>query len=149
MSKSIEPSYMVILHCRHTQIFRQPVPALHTSIYCRRCTEYRSVVRIEREFRVRCVWQGCRINKGFGTDRQAAMRFVTIHLTNFPRHTVTVHEGMEFVGRFGHSERESINSWLARNPDHQRSLRRIVVNATERAVQPRSETVHPTIPDIL
>lgn len=123
MPRPVESEDVVLTPCLHIATFK-PVAKTGDVVWCRRCSDYRTVGHMFVEWRARCTTGRCVYSRGYGEDEHRARVGAVAHARKFASHVVVVMHGQVEMGKVGGDEPlPTTIGWVRAHPDHQRSLR--------------------------
>lgn len=87
---STNPSFQVLLSCKHTGLF-SPIPTRGDVLFCYRCNTWRTCMSVMKAWRMVC--RSCKANRGYGVDEARVRRVAIRHLRLNPDHRVFIVHG--------------------------------------------------------
>lgn len=123
----------IVLDCLHKAVFTVPLPSVGEQAYCRLCADYRTVYVSGDTFYAKCNTGRCRLNKGHGANKDAALATARKHVQKYTRHKVTILNGLLSVAEVTNTEETLFATAESRNAvaDHnQKLLRNFALGAT-------------------
>ena len=92
MSSKSMVGFIADLSCKHKALYN-PSPEVNEIVFCRRCNDYRAVLRVGKAWRMRC--NTCSRTYEYGADQGRIRRVAVRHLRLFADHDVWVMGGDE------------------------------------------------------
>lgn len=114
---------MVRLSCDHLADYRPPPRPEDLDLWCRVCGDYRTVIEIDIEWRIKC--SHCNYGRKFGMAKDEAYAAAGRHSSRNPSHRIKITDGDEIEEYVGGTDPyiPEIQDWLQQNPTHQTGLR--------------------------